>query len=370
MNNVMSVIFASDYESKLNELTIHRTTASLPFCGRYRLIDFTLSNLVNSGITQIGIVTRSNYSSLMDHIRMGRDWDLNRKNSGISIFPPFVLNASREMYKGKVEALYSIQGFLSHNDEEYVLLTNSNVAMNIDFNRVFEAHLASGADITVLTHRASPTSSRRLIVHSTNDGRIDDLYITEKPENATYDIGLNIYLVKKDLLMNLVERNYARGFFDWEKDVLTKQVHDLKLYEFKVNGYVAVIDDVKSFYNENLALLDNERRNALFYGEGVIYTKVKDSVPTVYGNNAQVKNSLVADGCVIDGTVENSILFRGVKVAKGAVVYNSIIMENGEVCPNASVRYAITDKDVTITEGHGIAGYESYPVVVAKGKTV
>ena len=136
MNNVMSVIFASDNESKLNELTIHRTTASLPFCGRYRLIDFTLSNLVNSGITEIGIVTRSNYSSLMDHIRMGRDWDLNRKNSGISIFPPFVLNASREMYKGKIEALFSIQGFINHASEDYVLLSNSNVAMNVDFEKV------------------------------------------------------------------------------------------------------------------------------------------------------------------------------------------------------------------------------------------
>ena len=370
MNNVMSVIFASDYESKLNELTIHRTTASLPFCGRYRLIDFTLSNLVNSGITQIGIVTRSNYSSLMDHIRMGRDWDLNRKNSGISIFPPFVLHASREMYKGKVEALYSIQGFLSHNDEEYVLLTNSNIAMNIDFEQVFDAHIATGADVTVLTHKANPTSSRRLIVHSGKDGRIDDLYITEKPDTATYDIGLNVYLIKKDLLMSIVERNYARGFFDWEKDVLTKQVSELKLYEYKVDGYVAVIDDVKSFYNENLALLNSERRNKLFYGQGIIYTKVKDSVPTVYRDNANVKNSLIADGCDIDGTVENSVLFRGVKVAKGAVVRNSIIMENGDLRENSSVRYAITDKDVTIAEGHSIAGYESYPVVVAKGKTV
>lgn len=370
MNNVIGVIFASDYENKLNELTIHRTTASLPFCGRYRLIDFTLSNLVNSGITQIGIVTRSNYSSLMDHIRMGRDWDLNRKNSGISVFPPFVLNASREMYKGKVEALYSIQGFLTHNPEEYVLLTNSNVAMNIDFNKVYDAHIASGADVTVLTHKASPTSSRRLVVSADETGRIDDLYVTEKPDAAVYDIGLNIYLIKKDLLMRIVEKQYARGCFDWEKDVLTKQVQDLKLYEYKVDSYVAVIDDVKSFYNENIALLNSEMRNRLFYGEGVIYTKVKDSIPTVYQANACVKNSLVADGCVIDGTVENSVLFRGVHVEKGAVVRNSIIMENGIIMENASVSYAITDKDVVIRNDHVIAGYETYPVVIAKGKTV
>lgn len=370
MNNVMGVIFASDYETKLNELTIHRTTASLPFCGRYRLIDFTLSNMVNSGITQIGIVTRSNYSSLMDHIRMGRDWDLNRKNSGISVFPPFVLNASREMYKGKIEALYSIQGFMTHNSEEYVLLCNSNVAMNMDFNKVYEAHLKTGADVTVLTHKARPTSSRRMVVSAGADGRIEDIYITEKPEDATYDIGLNIYLIKKDLLMRIVEKHYARGAFDWEKDVLTKNVAELKLYEYKVDGYVAVVDDIKSFYNENLALLDSAKRNKLFYGEGIIYTKVKDSVPTVYKANACVKNSLIADGCVIDGTVENSVLFRGVKVGKGAVIRNSIIMENGVIMQGASVSYTITDKDVTIRDGGTISGQDTYPVVVAKGKTV
>lgn len=370
MNNVMSVIFASDYENKLNELTIHRTTASLPFCGRYRLIDFTLSNLVNSGITQIGIVTRSNYSSLMDHIRMGRDWDLNRKNSGISIFPPFVLNASREMYKGKVEALYSIQGFLSHSDEEYVLLSNSNVAMNIDFEKVFDAHIAKGADVTIVTHTACPTTSRRLIVGADADGRVNDLYITEKPDTNPLHMGLNIYLIKKDLLMNIVEHHYARGNFDWEKDVLTKQVGELKIFEYHTEQYVSVIDDVKSYYVENIALLNSELRNKLFYGVGVIYTKVKDSVPTVYRTNAEVKNSLIADGCVIDGVVENSVLFRGVKVAKGAVVRNSIIMENGDIQENATVSYAITDKDVTIRNGRTISGYESYPVVIVKGKTV
>ncbi len=370
MNNVMSVIFASDYENKLNELTVHRTTASLPFSGRYRLIDFALSNLVNAGITQIGIVTRSNYSSLMDHIRMGRDWDLNRKNSGISIFPPFVLNASREMYKGKVEALFSIQGFISHNDEEYVLLTNSNVAMNIDLEKVYDFHIEKGADITILTHRACPTTSRRMVVGSDENGRINDLYITETPDVNPVWVGVNVYLVKKDLLMDLVVKYYARGFYDLEKDILTKNVAELKLYEYRVEGHVAVIDDVKSYYNENLALLDSDKRNKLFYGNGVIYTKVKDSVPTVYRENAAVKNSLIADGCDIDGTVENSVLFRGVKVAKGAVIRNSIIMENGNIQQNAQVSYAITDKDVTISDGRTIAGYETYPVVIVKGKTV
>lgn len=370
MNEVMSVIFASDNETKLNELTIHRTTASLPFCGRYRLIDFMLSNLVNSGITDIGIVTRSNYSSLMDHIRMGRDWDLNRKNSGISVFPPFVLNASREMYKGKIEALYSIQGFINHNKSPYVLLSNSNVAMNVDLEKVFERHLETGADITMLTHKAFTTTSKRVVVESDEDGRVQDIYLSEKAGSEEKQVGLNVYLIKKDLLMNLVEYHYARGFYDFEKDILTAKKDELKTYVYPVDGYVAIIDDVKSYYYESLKLLDSNSRNKLFYGDGVIYTKVKDSIPTIYRKNAMVKNSLIADGCVIDGVVENSILFRGVKVESGAVIKNSIIMENGIVGKNSKVSYTITDKDVTIRDNKEISGYESYPVVIVKGKTV
>ena len=366
----MSVIFASDNESKLNELTIHRTTASLPFCGRYRLIDFTLSNLVNSGITEIGIVTRSNYSSLMDHIRMGRDWDLNRKNSGISIFPPFVLNASREMYKGKIEALYSIQGFINHASEEYVLLSNSNVAMNVDFEKVFAKHIETGADITMLTYENVTTTSKRVVVETNAEGRVTDLFVTEKPSATIRTLGINVYLVKKDLLSELVEFYYARGFYDFEKDILTNSVEKLKIYAYKVDGYVAIIDDVKSYYYESLKLLDSDLRNKLFYGDGIIYTKVKDSIPTIYRKNALVKNSLIADGCIIDGTVENSILFRGVKVKEGAVIKNCIIMENGEIAERAKVSYVITDKDVTVREGKELAGYESYPVVIVKGKTV
>lgn len=370
MNDVMGVIFASDNESKLNQLTIHRTTASLPYCGRYRLIDFTLSNLVNSGITDIGIVTRSNYSSLMDHIRMGRDWDLNRKNSGISVFPPFVLNASREMYKGKIEALYSIQGFINHNSEPYVLLSNSNVAMNVDFEKVYDKHIETGADITMLTYRALTTTTRRVVVDSDSTGKVTDIYLSEKPSVDEKQVGLNVYLIKKDKLMDLVEYQYARGFYDFEKDILTAMINKLNIFVYPVEGYVAIIDDVKSYYYESLKLLDSESRNKLFYGDGVIYTKVKDSIPTVYRKNSMVKNSLIADGCVIDGVVENSILFRGVKVETGAVIKNSIIMENGIVGKNSKVSYAITDKDVTIRDGKEICGYESYPVVIVKGKTV
>jgi len=370
MNTMMSVLFASGNEAKLNELTLHRTTASLPFGGRYRLIDFSLSNLVNSGITQIGIVTRSNYQSLMDHIRQGRDWDLNRKNGGISVFPPFVYNSSREVYKGKIEAIYSILNFLEKSKEEYVVISNCNVAANIDFEEIFDKHVKSGASVTVVCHKGYTTTSPRVVVECDENNAVTDIYETEYVGSEEKLISLNIYLIKKDLLVDLVRKAYARGFVDFEKDILFKLVGEGSVYAYELTQYAAIIDDVKTYYGESMNLLKYENRQALFGQGGEIYTKVKDSVPTVYKNGAKIVNSLVADGCVINGTVENSILFRNVKIEEGAVVKNSIVMENGSVGKNSKLSYAITDKDVTISDDRDISGFITYPIVIVKGKKV
>ena len=370
MNNMMSVLFASGNESKLNELTLHRTTASLPFGGRYRLIDFTLSNLVNSGIKQIGIITSSKYQSLMDHIRQGRDWDLNRKNAGISVFPPFVYNNSADVYKGKIEALYSIMNFLDKAKEEYVVIANCNVAANIDYEEVLEKHLSTGAKITVLCHDGLTTTSRRIVIERGENDLVTDIYETEIAGNEEKEISLNSYIIEKETLVDLVKKAYARGQVDFEKDILFKLVEEKSVYAYKLDSYAAIVDDVKTYYGESMNLLKAEVRDELFDGNSAIYTKVKDSVPTVYRDGAKVVNSLLADGCVIEGTVENSILFRNVKVGKGAVVKNSIVMENGKIGEGSSLKYAITDKDVTISENREISGFVTYPIVIVKGKTV
>lgn len=370
MNNMMSILFASGNESKLNELTLHRTTASLPFGGRYRLIDFTLSNLVNSGVTQIGIVTRSNYQSLMDHIRQGRDWDLNRKNGGISVFPPFVYNSTRDVYKGKIEAIYSIMSFLTRAKEEYVVISNCNIAMNLDISAVFKAHLDKKAKVTVLSHMGYTTTSRRIVLETDADDMVNDIYETEFAGTEEKLISLNAYIISKELLIELVQKAYARGLVDFEKDILFKLVEEKSVFTYKVDSYAAIIDDVKTYYAESMNLLNFDTRNALFEGDSKIYTKVKDSVPTVYQEGAKVTNSLLADGCVINGTVENSILFRNVRIEEGAVVKNSIVMENGVVGKNSSLQYAITDKDVTITDNRNISGFITYPIVIVKGKKV
>ncbi len=370
MNNIMSILFASGNESKLNELTLHRTTASLPFGGRYRLIDFTLSNLVNSGITNIGLVTRSNYSSLMDHIRMGRDWDLNRKNSGIAVFPPFGLNTSREVYKGKIEALYTILDFMRKSKEDYVVISNCNIAANIDFEAIYEKHIETEADVTVICKLGKTTTSRRIVLNKDSHNIIRDMYISESSGSDEKLISLNIYMVKKDLLINLVESAYARGFVDFEKDILFKLVDSGKIFAYELTGYAAIVDDIKTYYGESMKMLNLDIRKQLFRKDNKVYTKVKDSVPTIYKQAANVSNSLIADGCIINGTVENSILFRNVRIEEGAVVKNSIVMENGSVQKGASLQYAITDKNVLISENRNISGFITYPIVIVKGKTV
>lgn len=370
MNEMMGIVFASGNESKLNELTIHRTTASLPFCSRYRLIDFTLSNCVNSGITTIGIIARSNYSSLTDHIRMGRDWDLNRKNSGIAVFPPFVTNMAREVYKGNVEAIYTIIDYIERAKEDYVMISNSNYAANVDFTDVFKKHIDNGADMTVVCHKSYTTSSRRIVLSKDENDKVTDAYMSEMVGDEEKLISLNIYVIKKDLLVNWVKAAYARGYVDFEKDILFKEIPNGKIYCYELTEYAAIIDDVKTYFNESMKLLNFDEREALFRDDRNIYTKVKDSVPTRYLENAAVKNSLIADGCVINGTVENSILFRNVVIEEGAVVKDSIIMENGVVGKNSSIHFAITDKDVTLREGRSLSGYATYPIVIVKGKQV
>lgn len=368
--NATGIIFASDNEIKLNELTLQRTTASLPFGGRYRLIDFALSNFVNSNITRIGIITKNNYSSLMDHIRMGRDWDLNRKKGGIEIFPPFVVNTSKEVYRGKIEALYSILDFIRRGKDELVVIVNGNVAANIDMDQLEKYFYESGADILMPYYNGNPSSGKRITIETDDGGRVKDVAVSQSYSMDVKKIALGCYIMRRDLLVSLIDSAYSRNLMDFEKDILLRKVDSLDIRGYEIKYHAAIIDDVKTYFNESMKLLDKNIRDELFHGHGTIYTKVKDSSPTIYKAGAVVKNSLIADGCVIDGKVENSILFRGVKVGKGAEIVNSIVMEKGEVYPMAKLNYCITDKYVKVLENRNLSGYETYPIVIVKDKTV
>lgn len=375
--NALGIIFPNSYDSMVPELVSKRLMASIPFASRYRMIDFLLSSMVNSGIDNISIVLRQNYRSLMDHLGSGREWDLTRKNGGLNIIPPFS-EKSINVYSGRVEALANILPLLRSSKEKYVVMADTNVAANIRFSDVIAAHEASGADVTVIYYKADlskragdtrmDSGEFYYTLQIDEDDRVNEIHI-----NAL-DIGvqnqsLNIYVVNREFLITQIEDASVRGLTYYERDVLLPNIDKILVKGYEFTGYVALISGIKSYFDENMALLKEENSDALFGGNS-IYTKVRDDNPTRYTASAKVKNIMAADGCVIEGTVENCVLFRGVKVAKGAVVKNCILMQDTVISENATAEYLITDKNVTVTANQEVKGTSSYPVYIAKRKIV
>ena len=375
--NAMGIIFPNSYDSLVPELVSHRLMASIPFASRYRMIDFLLSSMVNSGIDNISIVLRQNYRSLMDHLGSGREWDLTRKNGGLNIIPPFSERGIK-VYSGRVEALSNILPLLRSSKEKYVVLADANIAANIRFDEVIAEHQASGADVTVLYHRADlstrsgytrkDTDDFYYILQLDEDNRVNEIHINAQ-DVGIQNHSMNIYVVEREFLITQVEDATVRGKIYFERDVLLPNLDKFLVKAYEFNGYVALINSIKSYFDENMALLKQENADALFSGNS-IYTKVRDDNPTRYTATAQAKNIMAADGCVIEGTVENCVLFRGVKIAKGAVVKNCILMQDTVIAENTTAEYLITDKNVTITANQKVKGTASYPMYIAKRKIV
>lgn len=375
--NAMGIIFPNSYDSLVPELVSHRLMASIPFASRYRMIDFLLSSMVNSGIDNISIILRQNYRSLMDHLGSGREWDLTRKNGGLNIIPPFSERGIK-VYSGRVEALYNILPLLRSSKEKYVVLADANIAANIRFDEVIAEHQASGADVTVLYHRADlstrsgytrkDTDDFYYILQLDEDNRVNEIHINAQ-DVGIQNHSMNIYVVEREFLITQVEDATVRGKIYFERDVLLPNLNKFRVKAYEFTGYVALINSIKSYFDENMALLKQEHADALFSGNS-IYTKVRDDNPTRYTATAQAKNIMAADGCVIEGTVENCVLFRGVKIAKGAVVKNCILMQDTVIAENVTAEYLITDKNVTITANQEVKGTASYPMYIAKRKIV
>ena len=363
----IGVIFTNLHEENVPELVRRRTMASIPFGGRYRLIDFALSNMVNSGITTVGLMTSNNYRSLIDHIGSGKDWDLARKDGGLILLPPFSEKHDK-LYTTRLEALCSLTGFLSRRNEKYVVLTDCDGVAKFDIADILEYHEKKSADITLVTkHGKVGNRSDFLLIDANNDGRVTEIKHTPHVEEGTKaNIFINVMVINRQFLLNVIEEAVTHGYTSFESDVLIKQLHSLKVYEYDFQGYYAGIDSMAAYFKHNMELLEKEVRDELF-GDRDIYTKVRDSAPSKYGENAVVKNSLISDGCVIEGIVENSILFRGVKVEKGAVVKNSIVMQDNIIGTNTCLNCVITDKNVVISDQKTLSGCNSLPYFIQKG---
>lgn len=373
--NALGIIFPNSYDSYVSELVSERLMASIPFAGRYRMVDFVLSSMVTSGIDNISILVRNNYHSLMDHLGSGREWDLTRKNGGLSIYPPYS-EKGMKVYAGRVDGLASILETLKDQKEKYVVMTDSNIAVNFDFKAMLEAHIASGADVTVAYAKEEIPAAMKNNTDYSNlyftlkleDGRVKKMYINSQ-EDGVQNLSMNIYIMDRELLIKEITAAFVRGYVYFERDILAPQADKLNIQAYEFTGYKARIYDMKSYFDENMKLLKDENLDGLFAGNP-IYTKVRDDNPTRYIAGAKGKNSLVADGCVIEGIVENCILFRGVKVEKGAKVKNCVLMQDTIVECGANLEYVITDKNVKVTVAQELHGTDSFPVFVAKGQTV
>ena len=374
--NALGIIFPNSYDSLVPELVGERLMASIPFASRYRMVDFILSSMVNCGIDNISIIVRKNHHSLIDHLGSGREWDLTRKNGGLNIVPPFA-EKTVKVYNGRVEALASILDFLKSQKEKYVVMSDANIAVNFDFNALIDAHIASGADVTVAyAEQEIPASAINAPAVNKNlyytlildDGQVKEIKINSK-KAGIQNFSMNIYVIDRELLIDQISSAFVHGYIYFERDILAPQLDKLNVKAFKYDGYIARISDMKSYFDENMKMLDEKNLDALFSGNS-IYTKIRDDNPTRYINGAKAKNIMAADGCVIEGEVENSVLFRGVKIGKGAKVKNCVLMQDTVVEPGVNIEYVISDKNVTITAGKEVKGTDSFPVYVAKYQVV
>lgn len=368
MASTVGVIFSSLNEENIPELTKARSVGSIPFGGRYRMVDFALSNMVNSGITTVGMITKNNYQSLMDHLGSGKYWDLARKEGGLILLPPYS-GESETLYKNRLEALKGATAFLKKAKEDFVVLADSDSVYNLDYSKVIDFHVKHNADITMVYHEHEVKKSHYYITFDTDDNdRITGLEINPATSGIKKNY-INVMVARTSFLLRLIQNAIQHGFTSFGKDILSPGVKTLNLYGYKLDGYYANIDSLTAYFKANCDILNKEIRNELF-GARSVYTKVNDSAPAKFAPTAKVKNSLISDGCLIEGSVENCILFRGVKIGKGSIVRNCILMTDNIVGDNCNIAYIVSDKNSVIRDNRVLAGCEIQPYFINKGSLI
>lgn len=369
--NALGIVFSNIHDANIPELTQERTIGSIPFCGRYRLIDFALSSIVYSNIKKVGVITKSNYQSLLDHVGSGKDWDLALRQGGLNIIPPFGLKEN-SLYTTRLEALRGALNFLSRSTEEYVVMTDCDAVYTVDYNDVLKAHLENNADVTLLYIKKNiseiGSALNTIYLGLNEEKRVNELYFDLK-EDKIANYYTNICLIRRSLLISLVRDGLSHNFTHFGKEVLYKNKDNLRIFGYELPNHFVPITSFQKYYKVSMDLLDRKFRDDVFRTVDVL-TKVKDSVPTKYGKDVVVKNSLIADGCTIEGDVENSIIFRGVHISKGACVKNSIIMQGSFIGEKASLNCMVIDKNAVIKNKLVLSGCESHPFYIAKNSII
>lgn len=369
-NNVLGLIFANMHDSNITELTELRTMASVPFGGKYRLIDFPLSNMVNSGINNVGVVVKNNFFSLMDHVGSGKTWDLSRKNGGLNVLPPFV-QGDGTGNNSLIEQAYSVRHYLDACTEEYILISDSSMVANIDYTDLIETHIKNGADFTVTYINTDIPENWKdpMVIKLGTDNRIEKIQINPT-ESKNCNMLAGCLLVNRQLILDLIRECMSNNQLAYKRYLFQQNLNKYKFYAYEHKGYYSLISSVNEYFKANMALMDADVRSKLFNASRPVYTKVRDDSPSRYGLGSSVKNSLISQGCIIEGTVENSIISKGVYIGKNTVVSNCVIMQDTKIGNDTRLNYVICDKDVVIKNERTLSGYESYPIYIKKESVV
>ena len=375
--SVVGLIFSNIHDSSVPELTSKRTMASVPYGCRYRLIDFPLSNMVNSGITKIGVIAHNNYQSLLDHIGTGKDWDLARRSGGIKILPPFISaysgGASNKLYTTRLEALYGVMSFISRCNEDYVVFSDCDGICNIDISKIVAEHEKKMADVTIVTRKIEEdeTDSNDGIVISFDESSAVTDVSTYVAGTMGVEVSTNIVVINRLFLLAALKDASAHGETHFYHDLIAKRLRRAKIYRYLCREQYVQITSLESYFTSSMKLLEGNARDKFFNVENrPIFTKLRNSAPTIYANGSNVKNSCIADGCLIEGTVENCIIFRGVKVGRGTVVKNSVLLQDTFIGNNVSLNCVITDKNAVICDGRVLSGHSTMPFFIPKGTMV
>ncbi|MGN0461642.1 MAG: glucose-1-phosphate adenylyltransferase subunit GlgD [Ruminococcus sp.] len=366
-NNVLGLIFANTNGSCISQLTNKRTMASVPFGGKYRLIDFPLSNMSNAGINNVGIIASTHYFSLMDHVGNGYAWDLSKRKSGLTILPPF----SGKSFDNAIETLASLHGYIEHGNEEDVLICHTNCVANIDYQKMYYQHKKTEADITFCYKYQDIENNKSfpMIAELDDDGRISKLQINP-PAIGDCNLVTGSMLIKKDLLMSIVRECVSTNNVDYRRLFLNFDLKKFRVFGYKHPGYLRTICSMQDYYSINMELMKADVRADVFNSERPIYTKVRDDRPSRYGFDSVVKGSLIAQGCIINGEVENCIISKGVYIGQNTKVKNSIIMQDSVIGDNATISNVVIDKDCNIAANQQLIGAPNYPVYIEKGSII
>ena len=368
MRNVLGVINLVNERPILKELTHHRCLASIPFGGRYRMIDFTMSNFMNVPLSKVAIFTKDKYRSLMDHLGSGKEWDLDHRSQGLFILPSIHPD---EKIKGDLQQFYDHLEFFQRATADTVIIAPGHHICKIDFNDVIKEHESNGTDITVLYKDYDGAPVKRPLYHQCSlgtNGEVRDIHLYTSPKIGDH-ICLETYVIKKQLLIDLIKNCIEYDEYDFLKDIVKANLMNLKVQGYQFTGYMPFIHSLETYHASNMDFLNPEILRNFFYDSWEVFTKIKHEAPAEFTNSSKVSNSLIANGCIIEGTVENSVIFRGVKVRKGAVVKNSIIMQKGDIEEGAHIDNVITDKQVIITKDQIISG-RNKPIVIKKEEVV